>query len=263
MRWMRVATMQTGLGGHEPRVLSEALRRCGDEGIELLVLPECYFGGMPTEVTVSSLALAPPYQRMMEAFVESPASTTIVAGFTEASTAGGPHSAVAVLRGGEVLGLSRKLFPRESFFAAGTGLPTYALGAHAFGVLICNDANFVELGRMLALAGARVLVCCLNNDLPAHVTDRWVTRTRATLIARAVENDCWVVAADVAGVAGNRRGVGGACIIAPDGEVVIEAGGLPGFIAADISIPTSSMLTRWDIKSNQAMAQQWSELLRK
>jgi len=255
--------MQAGLDGYEPPALSEALRRCGDEGVDFLVLPECYFGGMPTEATASSLAFASPYGRIIEAFAEAPAFTTIVTGFTEASTSGRIHSAAAVLHGGELLGVSHKLFPGEPFFAAGTGLPTYALGSHEFGVLICNDANFVEVGRMLALAGARVLACCLNNDLPAQVAERWVSRTRATLIARAVENDCWVVAADVAGVAGNRRGVGGACIIAPDGEVVLEAHGLPGFFATDISIAPSSMLTRWDIESNPAVARQWSELLRK
>lgn len=89
-----------------------------------------------------------------------------------------------------------------------------------FGVVICYDGNYVEPARLLAHAGARVLVCPLNNDLRREVAPEWVIRTRSNLIARAVENDCWVIAADVSGQTFSRVGLAASAIIRPDGHVV-------------------------------------------
>jgi hypothetical protein len=43
---MRVAALQAGLDGLDDAVLAEAFRRCASESVDLLVLPECYIGGM-------------------------------------------------------------------------------------------------------------------------------------------------------------------------------------------------------------------------
>ncbi|MGN9841587.1 carbon-nitrogen hydrolase family protein [Nonomuraea sp. H19] len=188
----------------------------------------------------------------------APARLTIVAGFTERAVAGLPHSSAAILRGGRLLGVSRKLFPREPFFSPGAELPLHRHGEAAFGVVICNDANFVEPSRLLALAGARILVCPLNNDLPAAVARGWAIRTRSTLIARAVENDCWVIAADVAGTAGGREGVGGTRIVAPDGRIAAEApADRQALVMADIEVTGRSLLERWDAAQNPALHARW------
>lgn len=42
-------------------------------------------------------------------------------------------------------------------------------------------------------------MCPLNNDLRQAVAAQWAIRTHANLVARAVVNDCWVIAADVCG----------------------------------------------------------------
>ncbi|GAA3245006.1 carbon-nitrogen hydrolase family protein [Nonomuraea helvata] len=257
---MRVAALQAKLAVSAAGDLPRAIERCAREAVELLVLPECYFGGMPTDrPAAEAVAMSPPYTELIAPLRDCPPTMTVVAGFTERSADGRLHSSAAVVRGGRLIGdVTRKLFPRESAFSPGEDLPLYQEGDHAFGVVICNDANFVEPSRLLALAGARILVCPLNNDLPAEVTRGWAVRTRSTLVARAVENDCWVIAADVAGTTGRREGGGATRIIGPDGQVVAAAGAEePGLVMADIEVAGRSFLERWDVARNPAVLSSW------
>lgn len=260
---MRVAALQSGLGGWRAGGLAAAVKVCEREGVELLVLPECYFGGMrAVRPAADEVAMVAPYPDLVGAFRDCPSDLTVVAGFTERAGDGLLHSSAAVLRAGRLLGVMRKLFPREPAFSPGDELPLFRHDGHAFGVVICNDANFVEPSRLLALAGARLLVCPLNNDLPVEVTRGWRVRTRSALIARAVENDCWVIAADVCGRAEGRLGGAATRIIGPDGRIVSEArGDEPGLVVADIDPANGSMLSRWDVAQNPAVFARWADAL--
>lgn len=257
---MRVAALQAELAGSAAGDLPRVIDQCERAGVELLVLPECYSGGMPPDKPAAeAVALSPPYAHLISALRDCPPTMTVVAGFTELSAGGRLHSSAAVVRAGRLVGeVTRKLFPREPAFSPGADLPLYRQEGHAFGVVICNDANLVEPARLLALAGARILACPLNNDLPVEVTRGWAVRTRSTLIARAVENDCWVIAADVSGTAGGREGGGATRIIAPDGRIVAAAqADEPGLVMADIEVPDRSFLQRWNVAQNPAVLKQW------
>ncbi|RVX46985.1 putative amidohydrolase [Nonomuraea polychroma] len=255
---MKVAALQADLSCHAAGGLGAALDRCAREGVDLLVLPECYFGGMPRD-RAAAATVATSAEELIPAFGAAPPALTVVAGFTERAGDGRLHSSAAVIRDGRLLGVSRKLFPREAAFDPGADLPLHHHADTAFGVVICYDCNFIEPSRLLALAGARILVCPLNNDLPADVTRRWRARSCATLIARAVENDCWVIAADVAGTAGEHEGMGATRIVAPDGRIVGEAPATePALLVAAIDPTGPSLLARWDVAQNPALYSRWS-----
>ncbi|MFI6742087.1 carbon-nitrogen hydrolase family protein [Nonomuraea sp. NPDC050451] len=261
---MRVAALQAELAGSAAGDLPRVIEQCERARVELLVLPECYFGGMPPDKpTAEAVAMSPSYANPISALRDCPPTMTVVAGFTERSADGRLYSSAAVVRDGRLVGeVTRKLFPREPAFSPGEDLPLYHLDDHAFGIVICNDANFVEPARLLALAGARILACPLNNDLPVDVTRGWAVRTRSTLIARAVENDCWVIAADVAGTAGGREGGGATRIIAPDGRVAAAAQAEEtGLVMADIEVPGRSFLERWNVAQNPAVLRKWLHLV--
>ncbi|WP_338087257.1 nitrilase-related carbon-nitrogen hydrolase, partial [Nonomuraea zeae] len=119
-------------------------------------MPECYFGGMPRDRSAAeAVAMASPYSGLASALRDCPPALTVVAGFTERAADGRLHSAAAVFRAGRPVGaVARKLFPREPVFSPGDDLPLHRHREHAFGVVICNDANFVEPSRLLALAGS-------------------------------------------------------------------------------------------------------------
>jgi predicted amidohydrolase len=83
------------------------------------------------------------------------------------------------------------------------------------GLMTCYDLRFPELGRALARAGAEALV------VPAAwvAGDRKVEHWRTLLRARAIENTVWVVGVGQPGP----RYTGHSIVVAPDGDVVVEA----------------------------------------
>lgn len=258
---MRIGIWQSGLHGHDPVVHADVVRRGADQTVDLLVFPECYFGGMPkTREQAHAQSLRAPYQPLMDAFTGTGPTMTVVAGFVEQAPTGHLYSSAAIIRAGQMIAVARKLFPIEPVFSPGDTLSTHAASDVRFGVVICYDGNFIEPARLLAHAGARLLVCPLNNDLRREVTPEWVIRTRSNLIARAVENDCWVIAADVSGQTSTRVGLAASAIIRPDGHVVAQSDPRhEHLLVADIEIAARTRLHQWDVRRNPAVFQLWRQ----
>ncbi|UHQ53778.1 MULTISPECIES: carbon-nitrogen hydrolase family protein [Microbulbifer] len=98
------------------------------------------------------------------------------------------------------------------------------------GLSICFDLRFPELYRELAARGAEIL---LVPSAFTHVTGsaHWLTLLRA----RAIENGCFVVAADQCGQHSPRRRTWGhSVILDPWGDVLAEAGEEETVLAADL-----------------------------
>jgi predicted amidohydrolase len=100
------------------------------------------------------------------------------------------------------------------------------------GLSICYDLRFPELYRKLAIAGARVLL------VPAAFTthtgrDHWEVLLRA----RAIENQCYVVAAGQIGDHDPGRSCfGRSMVIDPWGTVVAQAPDALGIAVADLEL---------------------------
>jgi len=82
--------------------------------------------------------------------------------------------------------------------------------------LVCYDLRFPELFRIAALAGAEVFV--LGASWPSARAAHW----RALAIARAIENQAFVVACNRVGGDPHAEYSGGSLIVAPDGSVLAE-----------------------------------------
>jgi predicted amidohydrolase len=104
------------------------------------------------------------------------------------------------------------------------------VGDHLLGMSICYDVRFPELYRLLALAGAEMLV------VPAAFTaftgkDHWEVLLRA----RAIENQCYVLAAGQWGShPPGRSCYGRSMVINPWGTVVAQAADGVGIVMADL-----------------------------
>lgn len=100
------------------------------------------------------------------------------------------------------------------------------------GLSICYDLRFPELFAAHRAAGATVLA------LPAAFTshtgkDHWEVLLRA----RAIEQQCWVIAADQGGRHNTtRQSHGHSMIIDPWGHVVARVGDGPGYAVAEIDL---------------------------
>jgi predicted amidohydrolase len=116
--------------------------------------------------------------------------------------------------------------------APGTEITTVDVEGVRFGLSICYDLRFPELYRSLAIAGARVLL------VPAAFTthtgrDHWEVLLRA----RAIENQCYVVAAGQSGDHDpGRSSYGHSMVVDPWGTVVARAVDGVGMVVADLAL---------------------------
>jgi predicted amidohydrolase len=108
------------------------------------------------------------------------------------------------------------------------------------GLSVCYDLRFPELYRRLALAGAQVLF------VPAAFTaftgpHHWLPLLRA----RAIENQCWVVApAQVGRHGAGRESHGETAIIDPWGEVVQRLPRRRGWVMAEVDLGAVKRIRR-------------------
>lgn len=100
------------------------------------------------------------------------------------------------------------------------------------GLSICYDLRFPELYRRLAIAGARVLV--VPAAFMAHTgRDHWEVLLRA----RAIENQCYVVAAGQIGDhEPGRTCFGRSMIVDPWGTVLAQAPDTVGIVTAELDL---------------------------
>ncbi|MDI3257072.1 MAG: carbon-nitrogen family hydrolase [Kyrpidia sp.] len=140
---------------------------------------------------------------------------------------------------GTLVNLYRKihligLMDEDRYLAPGSACSTFALGPeHAgiparAGVMICYDLRFPELARTHVLEGAAVLF--IPAEWPVQRADHW----RALLIARAVENQAYVIGVNMVGHNDRDRFSGGSLAVDPWGRVAAEAGNAPGVVYADL-----------------------------
>jgi deaminated glutathione amidase len=125
------------------------------------------------------------------------------------------------------------------------------------GLSICYDLRFPELYRILTLMGARVLVLPGAFTL-ATTRDHWETLLRA----RAIENQCFVVAANQIGAhPGGHRSGGRSMIIDPWGVVLAAAPDREGHIACELELEDLAEIRRQlpSLANRRAETYKWPE----
>ncbi len=143
------------------------------------------------------------------------------------------HLFDVTLPDGQVHRESRWLLP-------GDCVSVQAIGELHVGFAICYDLRFPEHFRSLVQRGAHCFA------VPAAFTATTGAAHWHTLLrARAIENLCYVVAANqTGGVIPGRETYGHSCIIDPWGQVLVDAGIAPGVAVADLDLATVERLRR-------------------
>lgn len=114
---------------------------------------------------------------------------------------------------------------------AGKNIVTFETPYCTMGLSICYDIRFPELYRIMTLRGARVLFA------PANFTmftgkDHWESLLRA----RAIENQCYVVAPAQIGVKPSFQSYGRSLVVNPWGTVIATADDREGVFCAEIDL---------------------------
>ncbi|GAC1542051.1 MAG: carbon-nitrogen family hydrolase [Herpetosiphon sp.] len=95
---------------------------------------------------------------------------------------------------------------------------------------ICYDLRFPELFRRLALDGAAIIL------MPAEWPDQRIGHWSTLLQARAIENQCFVVACNRVGSDPANRFGGRSAVIDPWGVVMVEGSDAPALLFATIDL---------------------------
>jgi predicted amidohydrolase len=226
-----------------------------EAGVGLLVLPEAALGGyvesLNGDVDDPPPALTPDGPELQRV-ADLAGDMVIAVGFCEA---GDPdparpghqvrHNVAALVSGGEVLGIHRKIhMPLDEgrFTTPGDHLSAIDTPIGRVGLLICYDKAFPEAARTLALDGAEIL-CFLSawptsrtNSPEVREEDRQWRRAELWDRSRAAENSMVVASANQSGDFGTLRFLGGSRITNPNGDVVAETDSSGGLAIATFDL---------------------------
>lgn len=122
-----------------------------------------------------------------------------------------------------------KSYFESSYTHAGTALSVVNIGFANVGLSVCYDLRFPELYRALRTQGADIIT------VPSAFTyQTGKAHWQALLQARAIENQCYIIAAGQQGVHKNGRETWGhSMIVSPWGEILSSIPEQPGIISVE------------------------------
>lgn len=233
---MKVAAVQMDISWEQPldnlRTAAARMAEAAEAGAELVVLPEMFSTGF----SMKAAQTAEPAGGPIERFLGDQAKRLGIhlLGTKAALFQGKPQNA-ALLFGpdGKLAAYQAKIHPftfanEHDHFTPGDELSVTPLGPFRAAAAVCYDLRFPELFRALAFGGADLIM------VPANWPVERMTAWTQLLIARAIENQCYVVGVNRVGRGGGLSYDGRSAIVDPLGEVLATARGNEQLVVADL-----------------------------
>ncbi|ARP41946.1 MULTISPECIES: carbon-nitrogen family hydrolase [Geobacillus] len=235
---IRIACLQLDIAFGDPQKneqqAEKAVELAVKEGADIIVLPELWTTGYD----LTRLGeIADDNAERAKTFASRLAQTYgihFVAGSVAKKTdAGVTNTMIVANRNGQIIKEYSKvhlfqLMDEHLHLQSGNEPGLFSLDELSCAGVICYDIRFPEWIRTHALSGAELLFVVAEWPLPR--LHHW----RTLLMARAIENQCYVVACNRAGSDPNNVFAGHSLIIDPWGEILAEADEDPGILLADI-----------------------------
>ncbi len=219
--------------------LGKTLRKIDEaskDSPDIICLPELFTTGYYLE---EANDLAEPIPGATTEALSKKAKTInsfIIAGsILEKSSNGIYNTSVVINLEGKTVGKYSKihlfpLFNEDKYLKAGNESFCLDLGIAKIGIMICYDLRFPELARKLALQDGEILF--IPSEFPNPRLSHW----RHLLIARAIENQLFVVGVNRVGEDEKTSYFGHSMIVNPMGEVLVEADENEKIIYAEINL---------------------------
>lgn len=223
-----IALLQTHIEVGEPQCNRETMQRWMEDAAaapikpDVIVLPEMWNTGYALG-QISELA--DPDGKEIRGWVSTFAKKHeihVIAGSIAEQRDGKVYNTMIIFnnKGEEVGAYSKihlfRLMEEEKYLAPGEATLSFDLDKVVAGAAICYDIRFPELARTLSLNGAKVMFVAA--EWPHPRLHHW----RTLLMARAIENQMYVVACNRTGDSGSDSFFGHSMIIDPWGEIVAE-----------------------------------------
>ena len=239
---MKVAVAQISCSLGDPKAnlskVNDFSRRASDAGAELVVFPEMTDTGYAMSLIQAHSdswtgGFVPGLQK-----IAADLSIAIVCGVSERDGASVYNSLVFVDQRGEISAKYRKTHlyavepvEEQRCFASGDAFASFAMGSLRFGLSICYDLRFPEMYRKLVVE---------QNVGALIVSSAWpfprLEHFRTLALARAIENQSYVIASNRVGKDDGLWFCGSSAIIDPRGVVIASASAdREELIQADVS----------------------------
>jgi len=225
---------------------SALVREAAARGARLVVLPEVMtWRGLRDAEAENSEPIPGPSTDAMASLARECSIYVCMGSFLERSNSSRPYNTSCLFDpNGTLIASYRKIHlfdvelpnmvsVRESELRSpGTDVVTAATPLGTLGLSICYDLRFPELYRRLSRAGAEILLVPSAFTFPTGAA-HWEVLCRA----RAIENQCYVIAADQTGRSPHGHADwGDSLIVDPWGRVIGRAGDGEGVVLAEIDL---------------------------
>ena len=205
----------------------------------LVVLPEMFATGFSMDVGAASDTSTGETQQFLSELARQRQLFLMGGAVTTGAEGRGRNRCFVYGPDGQEMSTYANLHPfspggESRHYMPGDDLVSFRWGGFEVAPFICYDLRFPEIFRTAARRGATLLVVIANWPTPREV--HWTTLIRA----RAIENQAYVVGVNRVGKDPSLSYSGRSMIVAPDGEILAEAGAVEEVIHADIELENVS-----------------------
>ena len=207
------------------RTISEQADKARRRNIDLLIFPELHLTGYTMRDEVYNLAepVPGPSTRKVEKIAREH-SVHIVYGMPEEGKAKGVVHNTTVLIGPKgIIGKYRKVylpthtvFEERRYYKPGHDAPVFDTALGRIGLTICYDLYFPELSRLMALAGAELIICISASP---SLRRRFF---EGFCLSRAMENAIYSAYVNRVGLEEGLQFWGGSRVVAPNGSILVQ-----------------------------------------
>ncbi|MFC1562830.1 carbon-nitrogen hydrolase family protein [candidate division KSB1 bacterium] len=205
--------------------MCEFIKKCAEDGVRIVIFPECSVSGYKTNKEWIK-KFTPEMLKNAEEKIQTAckeANIYSIVGIPWFTSDKVWDSAVVIDPNGEIIERYGKLYlAGEKWAVSGDHLALFEIDRIPATLIICHDERYPELVRIPAMMGAKILFYISSES--SIKQESKIVPYRSQIVARAVENNIWVVHSnapanpeDLSGSHGQSR------IIKPDGNIVIEA----------------------------------------
>lgn len=212
----------------------DGIGRLAGQGAEIIILPELWSCGFDNTNLIDHAEKTPAIIEILKE--KAVYHNLILAGSLPELSDGKIYNTLYLIdKNGEVIASYRKihlftLSGEDNYFTAGKKAVMVKTSIGPVGLMICYDLRFPELCRSLALQGA--LLVFISAQWPLARIEHW----NILLKARALENQIFIIAANMCGRDSNLVYGGCSQIISPQGKILAMAEDKANILKADINL---------------------------
>jgi predicted amidohydrolase len=207
--------------------ISHYIAQASKEDIDILCFPECTITGYVRDfTTVNHNEVKETLTMIQKQVTHSGVNVIVGAPYFERKKRF--NSAVVLLTNGRKYMYHKINLTSfdEAYFKKGKEPLIFRVGDATFGVLICRDQNDSMLAHDYKTMGADAVFILSAHFYEPVEAIRKLNKNRALPIARAVENNLWVLKANAVGTGNGKISLGGSLIIDPEGSIIHEGNSL-------------------------------------